>query len=445
MDSLLVSRILTRAAALLFVVELPAFTPQHAIFAVGGKGNEMLAVYKNNIDAINTTLFALSRSEKRIVDKKEKCKCIWDLVIELPDLKKKTLGESSYQDYHPKKLADAIRLAGFDDSYLVNGQAKYMSVHRYVKGITKKNKGMTQQQPTSVLSAPKFSIPIIKTSVSSIGPPCASIFPLSIPSISPLSSSSTATISPRSTTTTESSVKQSFSKITSIPETRKTVKAKQDEREMNCAISDARSAAYKVASILHASNESGRLKLKKFGSALKVATAVNKIFEVELISGNDVKKCVRDKRVGQSPPRQGAPTRLPREVFIHICNLVFSTNSIDQFNCDPNRLDRVAMRDQIMSMVNKYMEKKGFEPFNDIAFYRRIENELARKVKLTATDERDAIRAAWLTYENQKMHYDAWYVFLIDHGFGRPATAEEKIEHGSIVLYPGQVRVLLFL
>ena len=100
------------------------------------------------------------------------------------------------------------------------------------------------------------------------------------------------------------------------------------------------------------------------------------------------------------------------------------------------------MRDQIMSMVNKYMEKKGFEPFNDIAFYRRIENELARKVKLTATDERDAIRAAWLTYENQKMHYDAWYVFLIDHGFGRPATAEEKIEHGSIVLYPGQVRVL---
>ena len=125
---------------------------------------------------------------------------------------------------------------------------------------------------------------------------------------------------------------------------------------MNCAISDARSAAYKVASILHASNESGRLKLKKFGSALKVATAVNELFEVELISGNDVKKCVRDKRVGQSPPRRGAPTRLPREVFIHICNLVFSTNSIDQFNCDPNRLDRVAMRDQIMSMVNKYME-----------------------------------------------------------------------------------------
>ena len=122
MDSLLVSRILTRAAALLFVVELPAFTPQHAIFAVGGKGNEMLAVYKNNIDAINTTLFALASSEKRIVDKKEKCKCIWDLVIELPDLKKKTLGESSYQDYRPKKLADAIRLAGFDDSYLVNGK-----------------------------------------------------------------------------------------------------------------------------------------------------------------------------------------------------------------------------------------------------------------------------------------------------------------------------------
>ena len=74
MDSILVSRILEKAAALLFVVELSAFTPQHAIFAVGGTGNNMLAIDKHNIDAINSTLFALARSQQQIEDRKEKCK-----------------------------------------------------------------------------------------------------------------------------------------------------------------------------------------------------------------------------------------------------------------------------------------------------------------------------------------------------------------------------------
>ena len=98
------------------------------------------------------------------------------------------------------------------------------------------------------------------------------------------------------------SIKQSFSKVSGIPETRKTVKAKQDERELNCAITDARSAAYKIGSILHASNQSGRLKVAKFGNALKVATAVNDLFGVELVTGNELQKCVRGKRVGKSPP-----------------------------------------------------------------------------------------------------------------------------------------------
>ena len=65
-----------------------------------------------------------------------------------------------------------------------------------------------------------------------------------------------------------------------------------------------------------------------------------------------------------------------------------------------------------------------------------------------AVDHRDAIRAAWLTYENQKEHYEQWERFLIDTGFGRPATSEELLlspEWGSVILFPGQVSYLYFV
>ena len=230
--------------------------------------------------------------------------------------------------------------------------------------------------------------------------------------------------------------------------TRKTTAAKQDERELKIAFDDLRSAAYKIGSKAYSLNKQGRLKLKKFsGGANKVATEVNSWFECELISGRDIEKSYRDKRVGQSPPRRGKPPIISREVFSYICDAVYSANSIDQANCDPNRMDRVEMRELICSIVNAWLVKNGDEPINDIAFYARIENELAQKVKLKAVDHRDAIRAAWLTYENQKQHYEQWERFLLDLGFGQPATPDELLlnpEWGRVILFPGQVCLLLF-
>ena len=46
------------------------------------------------------------------------------------------------------------------------------------------------------------------------------------------------------------------------------------------------------------------------------------------------------------------------------------------------------MRELICSIVNTWLIKNGDEPINDIAFYARIENELAQKVKLKAVDHR---------------------------------------------------------
>ena len=51
-----------------------------------------------------------------------------------------------------------------------------------------------------------------------------------------------------------------------------------------------------------------------------------------------------------------------------ICQLIDSTNCIDQENCDPNRMNRVEMISEIMPIVNAWLEKNGEQPLNDVPF-----------------------------------------------------------------------------
>ena len=70
-------------------------------------------------------------------------------------------------------------------------------------------------------------------------------------------------------------------------------------------------------------NKKGRLKLKKInGDAKKVTNKINNLFECELVSPNEIITCVKDNRVGQSPPRRGKPPIIPVDVFKRICWLV---------------------------------------------------------------------------------------------------------------------------
>ena len=108
-----------------------------------------------------------------------------------------------------------------------------------------------------------------------------------------------------------------------MKQTRKITKEKQDEREEQIAWEDLRSLAYKFSSMAYSMNKKGRLKLKKFnGDARKVTNEINNLFECELVSPNEIRTCVKDNRVGQSPPRRGKPPIIPVDVFKRICWLV---------------------------------------------------------------------------------------------------------------------------
>ena len=293
MDYFLTGNVLQKSAVLLFIVELEAFQPNHAIYAVCA--NELLANNDDNINAVKNLLSILARTKQPIIDKMEKCKHISNLVTQLPNLKETTWGTVTFKKYCSKKLPDVILLAGFDISYIENGKAKYKQIQRYVKGVTKTNYGKMQQQQqqqqhmisllqkqqmmtssqqhqftSSLVPSPSYvpsSLSItscMQSSMSDLISPLGSLSLSStisspISSLSSSSSSSSLAIKPTAFKSSSNAV-SSFSKLTSMKETRLTSKAKQDDREMKTTWNGVRSAAYKISSILYDLNKKGRLK-----------------------------------------------------------------------------------------------------------------------------------------------------------------------------------------
>ena len=397
------STVLQKAATLLFVVDLAAFQAHHAIYAVSK--SELLATNPENSRTVHLLQSHMVRmQQQRITNHLDRCKLIWDLVQYLPKMKETTLGTIQFnleQNFRKKALPDLILLVGLDDSYTNNQGSKYKMIQRYVTGKTKSNKGGVQIL-SSIFSSMTIEAP------SSWNPSSSSISPMSSSLSSSLSSqpthpppttptpepsppppptaTATATMMSQQLASKPSAFKTSsalpsFKKLTTMKATRKTTAAKQDERELKIAFDDLRSAAYKIGAKAYSLNKQGRLKLKKFsGGANKVATEVNSWFECELISGRDIEKSYRDRRVGQSPPRRGKPPIISREVFSYICDAVYSANSIDQANCDPNRMDRVKMRELICSIVNTLLIKKtGMNPLMILLFMLELKMNLLEK------------------------------------------------------------------
>ena len=211
---------------------------------------------------------------------------------------------------------------------------------------------------------------------------------------------------------------------------------------------DTRSSAYKIGSLMLKQQLDGKLPLEQFNGkavstrAVNIACAVNEMYGMDLLSGGEIQKCVKDDRVGQSPPRRGAKTRIPADEEAAIFSLVYTAGCLQQINCDPNTLDRPRMRQKIMEIVNAKLEKDDKALLNATKYYQRIQEQLARDVTLATTNKRDALRTAWCTYEKQEMDYKTFEETIVGLGFGRwSQTKEERREFGNIVLFQGMVSI----
>ena len=454
---------LADAARLLQLVDRPSFRTANAIFAVTTN-----SFVSNSIDAIKTVeaiLSFLRVSDDLNLSIEQRCHAILKLVVQLPNLspkkndewKKIDLYTITFSDFRNPKLSDVFRLIDLPARYLVSSQGPSRAIRRYIDKTNKEEllnsqngakqteiiTTMIQQQPAPVsmlLSPQSSSFPssisplsmsqassqqYFKSVDSSVSKSPASL--VSNPKLSSLSSSSTSM--------------SDFIRISTLPETRKTSKQSQDDRALETAWKDMQSSAYKIGSLMYKLCLDGLLPLEQFDKdPVNVACAVNNMMGCDLLSGNEIKQCVREDRVGQSPKRKGPNTRIPDDEEEAICTAVYTYVSLQQINCDPNSLSRPQMRQRIMKIVNAALEKRGEQPLNEVKFYDRIQKRLARDVTLTTTNKRDALRTAWCTYEKQKQDYKTFEEAVVDLELGRwSQTKEERREFGNIVLYPGQV------
>ena len=460
------------AAYLLQLVCRPSFTTSNAIYAVSS--DKPKAKSEVNINIVDTLVFSLTTSGTiPVLSLKEKCYEIHKLVEKLPNLMitedglsiKKDLATVEFKDFRNKRLPDIFRLINLPDCYMISGQKYYRGIYRYIEAQEKEDERQCKQQEQGGLSSfhTTTTIPNRPAPVSIISPRSSfadSISPISC-SLQSQQTPGFASVSPSGSPSEqhhchESSRKSSLSsssmaeflKKSSLPETRISSKQKQDERMRNLSYNDTYSSAYKVGSQMLKHQMDGRLPLDKFDAktvkkkAVLIACAVNEMYGIDVLGGGEIRRCVEEDRVGQSPKRRGAKTRIPADEEAAIVSLVLTAQSLEQINCDPNTRDRPRMRMDIMEILNAKLAKDGKDLLNETKYYERIERELSRDISLTTTCKRDALRTLWCTHGNQEMDYKTFEEAIVDLEFGRwTTTDDEREKFGNIILHPGQVRV----
>ena len=458
---------LAKAARLLQLVERPAFTTANAIFAV--TTNRFIS---NSIDAIKTVETILSFLRLNVdlnLSIEQTCHAILKLVVKLPNLSPKKIDEwkkidlytITFSDFRNPKLSDVFRLIDLPAEYLISSQGPSRAIRRYIDKTNKEEllnsqNGAKQTEtttttttmihkqqpaPVTMLLSPQLSFSSSISPLSMSQTSSQQYFQSVDSSVTAHKSPASLVSNPKAVSSSSSASMSDFVQISTLPETRKTSKQSQDDRAMEIAWNDAHSSAYKIGSAMLKLCLDDRLPLEKFDkNPVNIACAINTMMGCDLLSGNEIKQCVKENRVGESPKRKGPKTRIPRDEEEAIFTAVYTYSALQQINCDPNTLNRPQLRQQIMAIVNKALEKRGEQPLNEVKYYERIQKHLARDTTLTTTNKRDALRTAWCTYEKQKQDYKTFEEAVVDLELGRwSQTKEERREFGNIVLYPGQV------
>ena len=142
------------------------------------------------------------------------------------------------------------------------------------------------------------------------------------------------------------------------------------------------------------------------------------------VGSREVIDAVKEDRINQSPPRRGSRGKLPDDAFQHLCDLFFSFSAIAQHNCE-EALTRRYLVETLEEVVSPYFEDTG-DTMHYGHLWERVEKENAYRQNIDTADYRQALRVSWFTVGNLLKHYGNAEKFLVDNGFARLATKEEK-------------------
>ncbi|CAB9524628.1 hypothetical protein SEMRO_1560_G282560.1 [Seminavis robusta] len=171
-------------------------------------------------------------------------------------------------------------------------------------------------------------------------------------------------------------INSAISHLTTSQLHRRTTQAAQVERQTDRELDNIRKSMYKVGAVLYKSVTIKENTLQMFRSAEAVASELNNLVGIDILSGRELAEGVRKGRVNQSPPRLGRKGEIPDEVFKAFCTSIFTLCAIKQVNCH-DRMNREQLKSAVGEVLNDMRKENGLDPMNDAKFYSRIEKEIS--------------------------------------------------------------------
>ncbi|CAB9523296.1 unknown protein [Seminavis robusta] len=270
------------------------------------------------------------------------------------------------------------------------------------------------------------------------------------PFLSPMSDSSSscgsvANVSFKDAKHRPKNINSAISHLTTSQVHRRTTQAAQIERQTDRELDNIRKSMYKAGTVIYKSVTTKENTLHIFKSSEAVASALNHLIGVDMLSGRELAEGVRKGRVNQSPPRLGRKGDIPQDVFKAFCSAVFTLCAIEQANCQ-DRMNREQLKSSVGEVLNEMRQRNGLDSMNDSKFYSRIEKEISHLQDLEKADTRESLRVLWLTYQAQQKHYINWEQTAVELGFARQLLPTELTEDVGYIVWKEEAlhRVLQF-
>ena len=348
------------------------------------------------------------------------------------------------------RITDMCRWVGFPEEELkANSSRKhYIDVFHYSKKLKKGEASVIHQ--TSVTQIIPLRIPKINQSMPLSPMTADSTSPTS--SLSTTDSSSSSSISATSQQSRNSNSLASHkpsSKTSSIfsnllvasKEKRMTVEQKQDSRRDQESWELCYRTAFKVATVLFNEVKGKRFPLTKYQSPDDVADFVNQGFGCDFVTGREISEGVKKGLIGKDPPKRGRKPVIDDDDLDDLAFLVFTCQTIEQANGDPNRLGRIELASLIQTVVDEKRNAEGLDGIHGVTFFERIQKKNSTSCELASTaDKRELLRTLWLTFDQQEKHYKNWENFVVEKGFARlPFDNDEREREGYVVFYSEQL------
>lgn len=112
-----------------------------------------------------------------------------------------------------------------------------------------------------------------------------------------------------------------FDGMTSSVNHRRSTYATHHDRQRKAVMNGIRSTLYKTATVLYKGVNDEVLQLKKFRNAEDVASSVNSMVGIDVVSRRDLREAIKNDNVNKTPPRVGNPGTLDIGVFKTLCHL----------------------------------------------------------------------------------------------------------------------------